>query len=76
MEYQEEGIFSGPPRPASRIEELLALLAEDWKRSGSDQRFFQYVDNLRQRLGVDFDTYYLEDDALDAFLRGPAGRRE
>lgn len=57
-------IFTGTPRPESRIDELLGLLAEDWKRSGSDQRFFQYVSNLQHRLGLQGDVYNFEDQAL------------
>ncbi|MCC3299684.1 hypothetical protein [Arthrobacter caoxuetaonis] len=56
-------------RPETRIDELLSLLEADWKRSGSDQRFFQYVENLRHRLDLSFDTYFLEDDALIAYLK-------
>ena len=66
MAIPESGsdIFNGPPRPESRIDELLGLLADDWKASGSDQRFFQYVYNLQHRLGLPEDPYNVEDTAL------------
>lgn len=67
------GFFDGPPRPESRIEELLSLLAEDWKASRSDQRFFQYVENLRHRLGISTDSYFFEDDALIGYLTAEVG---
>lgn len=60
-------------RPEGRIDELLAVLAADWKRTGSDQRFFQYVENLRHRLGISTDPYFFEDDALIGYLRAEAG---
>lgn len=76
METPETGpdIFAGPPRPEARIDELLGLLAADWKRSGSDQRFFQYVENLQHRLGAGSYAYVLEDDTLMEMLRsqGPS----
>lgn len=74
METPETGpdIFTGPPRPEPRIDELLALMAADWKRSGSDQRFFQYIENLPYRLGVQSDAYFLEDEALIDMLRSQA----
>lgn len=65
-----ENPFAGlPPRPRDRIDLLLGLIAADWKRSGSDQRFFQYVANLQHRLGVD-DGYVFEDHDLIAALSG------
>lgn len=66
-------IFNGPPRPDSRIDELLSLLAEDWKASGSDQRFFQYIFNLKQRLGLPADSYNIEDAALVGQLKSNPG---
>lgn len=69
----DKSLFAGPPRPESRIDELLGLLAADWKRSGSDQRFFQYVENLRYRLGLQSDAYFFEDDALISYLTAEAG---
>lgn len=62
-------LFSGTPRPEGRIGELLELLAEDWKRSGPDQRFFQYLENLRHRLGLPADAYNVEDASLIERLR-------
>lgn len=62
-------IFTGAQRSEERIDELLGLLAADWKHSGSDQRFFQYVENLRHRLGVQPDAYFFGDDALIGMLR-------
>ena len=74
METPETGpdIFAGSPRPEARIDEMLGLLAADWKRSGSDQRFFQYIENLQHRLGVSSYAYMLEDDALMEMLRSQA----
>lgn len=57
-------LFIGTPRPEARIGELLELLAEDWKRSGPDQRFFQYIANLQHRLGLPADAYNVEDDEV------------
>lgn len=63
-----ENPFAGlPARPRDRIDLLLGLIAADWKRSGSDQRFFQYIVNLQHRLGVD-DGYLIEDYDLIAAL--------
>ncbi|WP_139005461.1 hypothetical protein [Arthrobacter crystallopoietes] len=65
-----ENPFAGlPARPRDRIDLLLGLIAADWKRSGSDQRFFQYVANLQHRLGVE-DGYVFEDHDLIAALSG------
>ena len=65
----EMDLFKGPPRPESRIDELLGLLTADWKRSGSDQRFFQYVFDLQHRLGLPEDPYNVEDSTLIAHLK-------
>lgn len=62
-------LFNGAPRPEERIDELLALLSADWKRSGCDQRFFQYLANLQHRLGLPTDAYQFEDQALIERLR-------
>lgn len=69
-------LFSAPPRPEERIDELLALLAADWKRSGSDQRFFQYIANLQHRLGLPADAYQFEDTALISRLTAGAEPRQ
>lgn len=62
--------FAGlPARPRDRIDLLLGLIAADWKRTGSDQRFFQYILNLQHRLGVD-GGYMFEDYDLIASLSG------
>lgn len=66
------GPFEGPPRPETRIDDLLSLLAEDWKKSGSDQRFFQYILNLQSRLGLPTDAFFLEDDTLIRMLKETA----
>lgn len=66
-------LFEGTPRPEGRIDELLELLAEDWKRYGPDQRFFQYLDNLKHRLGLPADVYNFEDDELIERLRESPG---
>ena len=63
-------LFNGTPRPEARIGELLELLAADWKRSGCDQRFFQYIANLQHRLGLPADAYHFEDQDLIERLRG------
>jgi len=57
------------PRPADRINELLELVAADWKRSGNDQRFFQYLANLQHDLDLPKDPYDVEDSSLIALLR-------
>ncbi|MCW2132708.1 hypothetical protein [Arthrobacter sp. VKM Ac-2550] len=63
-----EDLFAGlPERPRDRIDLLLGLIAADWKRTGSDQRFFQYVTNLQRRLNVG-DGYMVEDYDLIAAL--------
>lgn len=61
------------PRPEARIDDLLGLLAADWKKSGTDQRFFQYVENLRHRLGLAADPYHVEDTELIARLQADSG---
>ena len=67
-------LFNGAPRPEARIGELLELLAEDWKRSGPDQRFFQYLENLKHRLGLPADAYNVDDQALISHIAaGPRG---
>lgn len=67
--------FAGlPARPRDRIDLLLGLIAADWKRTGSDQRFFQYILNLQHRLGVD-DGYMFEDYDLIASLSGSEPRQ-
>lgn len=73
MPEKDSGTFSRPPRPEPRIDELLGLLAADWKASGSDQRFFQYVHNLQHRLGLPADSYHVEDSALIGHLTAAAG---
>ncbi|WP_336716271.1 hypothetical protein [Arthrobacter sp. USHLN218] len=71
-----ENPFAGlPARPRDRIDLLLGLIAFDWKRSGSDQRFFQYVANLQHRLGVD-DGYTFEDHNLIAALSVSQGESD
>jgi len=57
------------PRPVDRISVLLELVAADWKRSGSDQRFFQYLVNLQHDLELPKDPYDVEDGSLIALLR-------
>lgn len=71
-----QNLFNGTPRPAERIDELLALLAADWKRSGCDQRFFQYIANLQHRLGAKGDAYHFEDTALISHLTAGAEPRQ
>lgn len=59
--------FEGfPERLPERIDLLIGLIAADWKRTGPDQRFFQYLENLTRRLGFE-DAYMLEDhDVIQA----------
>ncbi|MHA7209577.1 hypothetical protein [Arthrobacter sp. MDT1-65] len=58
-----------PNRPPERIDLLLALVAEDWKRAGPDQRFFQYVANLAYDLTDSKDAFMVEDDTVIEALR-------
>lgn len=64
-----------PERRPERIDLLMSLLLEDWRRTGQDQRFFQYIANLQHRVGTGDDAWNFEDAALIAalqeFLRQP-----
>ncbi|MFD1210739.1 hypothetical protein ACFQ36_01620 [Arthrobacter sp. GCM10027362] len=51
-------------RPEKRIDLLLALVAQDWKRTGIDLHFFQYVANLAHDLGAGEDPFMVEDDVV------------
>jgi hypothetical protein len=64
-----------PERPRERINLLLALVSEDWKRSGADQRFFQYFANLAQDLIGAKDTFMVEDDTVIEALRARTDQR-
>ncbi|MFD1211115.1 hypothetical protein ACFQ36_03535 [Arthrobacter sp. GCM10027362] len=66
--------FEGlPERDRKRIDLLLALIAQDWKRTGPDQRFFQYVANRADDLGVGEEPFMVEDDAVIEALLARAG---
>ncbi|MFD1210751.1 hypothetical protein ACFQ36_01685 [Arthrobacter sp. GCM10027362] len=62
-----------PERDRKRIDLLLALVAQDWKRTGHDQRFFQYAANLAHSLGAGEDPFMAEDDAVIEALLARAG---
>lgn len=75
MQNDYLGAFSNlTPRPVERIDELLELVAADWKRTGSDQRFFQYLFNLQSALDLPKDPYNVEDSDLIAKLQTRAGQ--
>lgn len=62
--------FDGyPERPRGRIDLVLALVSEDWGRSGADQRFFQYVTNLAHDTIGAKDAFMVEDDTVIETLR-------
>lgn len=65
-----DDLFEGrPERPRERIDLLLTLVEQDWRRTGADQRFFQYVTNLAYDLTGSKDAYLVEDDAVIEALR-------
>lgn len=68
--------FDGhPERPRERIDLLLALVSEYWKRSGADQRFFQYLANLAHDLIGAKDAFMVEDETVIEALRSRTDHR-
>jgi len=60
-------LFEGAPRSAERIDRVLALVRQEWLQF-PDERFFQLVTNLADRMGIGAYASILEDDALIALL--------
>lgn len=69
-----ESPFEGPSeQDRQRIDLLLALIAQDWKRTGPDQCLLQYLANLAHSLGAGEDPLMIEDDAVIEALLARAG---
>lgn len=64
--------FELSERDRQRIDLLLALIAQDWKRTGPDQHLFQYLADLARSLGCG-DLAMIQDDALIEALLARAG---
>lgn len=60
-------VFEGPPRSVDRIDRVLALLRQEWFQH-SDQRFWQLLSNLADRMGIASYAVILEDEAFIEML--------